>query len=58
MSSTARSPKKNVKLLFNFPTAEQQEEQAQLEQMRPKAQGYADKIFPPPRGTRKSMGKR
>lgn len=38
------------------------EEKAQMDalhnQVRPKDEGYADKLFPPPRGTRKSMGKR
>lgn len=53
------SKKAVVKLPFAMPTAH---EQAQLDathnHVRPKPEGYADKLFPPPRGTRRSMGKR
>lgn len=46
-----------VKLPFAMPTAEQKAEQA-YNQTRPKPEQYAERTFPPPRGTRRSMGKR
>lgn len=55
MSSSKKKIK--VKLPFAMPTAEQQAEQA-YNQTRPKPEQYAERTFPPPRGTRRSMGKR
>ncbi|MDO4224017.1 MAG: hypothetical protein Q4D05_08350 [Acinetobacter sp.] len=48
-----------AKLPFAFPTAEQQANQEQAYNLaRPKPENYADRTWPPPRGTRRSMGKR
>lgn len=60
MSKPRHAAKKPlVNLPFAMPNAEQQALiDAAHNQVRPKDQGYADRIFPPPRGTRKSMGKR
>ncbi|WP_168416304.1 hypothetical protein [Acinetobacter indicus] len=53
------SKKPVVKLPFPMPSAEEKAQMDALHnQIRPKDEGYADKLFPPPRGTRKSMGKR
>lgn len=54
----AASKKKAVaKLLFPMPSKDDDQDKA-LDQLRPKAQRYADRTFMPPPGTRRSMGKR
>lgn len=50
--------KAKVKLPFAMPNAEQSEQQQAYNLTRPKPAQYADQLFPPPRGTRRSMGKR
>lgn len=50
--------KAKVKLPFAMPNAEQNEQQQAYNLARPKPAQYADQLFPPPRGTRRSMGKR
>ena len=59
--STQNSPKKKaaVKLPFALPKKTDAElDQSAHNQVRPKPEQYADKTWPPPRGTRRSMGKR
>lgn len=59
--STQHSPKKKVavKLPFALPKmTDAEREQSVHNQVRPKPEQYADKTWPPPRGTRRSMGKR
>lgn len=53
-----KRPKAKVKLPFAMPNAEQSEQQQAYNLTRPKPAQYADQLFPPPRGTRRSMGKR
>lgn len=50
--------KAKVKLPFAMPQQEQSEQQSAYNLTRPKPENYADQLFPPPRGTRRSMGKR
>lgn len=51
--------KTKVKLPFAIiPNQEQGEQQQAYNLARPKPAQYADQLFPPPRGTRRSMGKR
>ncbi|MBF7687693.1 hypothetical protein [Acinetobacter rathckeae] len=51
--------KKQVALPFPVASLEQAEQSdAVHNQVRPKAQQYADRTWAPPRGTRRSMGKR
>ena len=48
-----------VKLPFPFPVkAEEDGGEAVHNQVRPKPEQYADRTWMPPRGTRRSMGKR
>ncbi|CAG69336.1 MULTISPECIES: hypothetical protein [Acinetobacter] len=48
-----------VKLPFPMPKADEQDgEDAVHNQVRPKPEQYADRTWMPPRGTRRSMGKR
>ena len=59
--STQNTPKK--KPLVNLPFPVQKVNDAtpadeEIEDMRPKPQRYADRTWMPPRGTRRSMGKR
>lgn len=54
--STSKSNKAKVKL--PFPVAQMASQQASHNAVRPKPENYADQLFPPPRGTRRSMGKR
>ncbi|AOA58640.1 hypothetical protein [Acinetobacter larvae] len=56
---------KRAKLSLNLPLPSQQlKQQAESEQsteynhVRPKPKAYADRTWAPPRGTRRSMGKR
>ena len=59
---TTQQPKAKkalVKLPFPLPsTQDDSDEQAVHNQVRPKPEQYADKMWMPPRGTRRSMGKR
>ncbi|WP_089605602.1 hypothetical protein [Acinetobacter piscicola] len=59
--STQNTPKKKslAKLPFPMPSAsgENQDDVAH-NQVRPKPEQYADRTWMPPRGTRRSMGKR
>ena len=41
-----------------MPNAEQRADDVAHTQVRPKPEQYADRIWMPPRGTRRSMGKR
>lgn len=52
----SKKPKQQV--VLPFPVQEQQQQDAMHNSVRPKPEGYADKTWPPPRGTRRSMGKR
>ena len=54
----SQNKKPLVKLPFPMPAAEHQEQEIAHNQIRPKAENYADRTWPPPRGTRRSMGKR
>lgn len=59
--STQNSPKKKVavKLPFELPKkAVDAPAEELIEDLRPKPQRYADRTWMPPRGTRRSMGKR
>lgn len=52
------SKKSVVKLPFPMKQADDANADVTLEGVRPKPQRYADRTWMPPRGTRKSMGKR
>lgn len=58
--STQNPPKKKalVQLPFPMPVVEESTLDSAHNQVRPKPKQYADATFPPPRGTRRSMGKR
>jgi hypothetical protein len=59
--STQNPPKKKVavQLPFALPKKTDAEQDASAHNhVRPKPEQYADKTWPPPRGTRRSMGKR
>lgn len=58
--SSPNTPKKKplVNLPFPLKQAEQGTTDEILEDLRPKPQRYADRTWMPPRGTRRSMGKR
>lgn len=58
--STQNSPAKKPLVKLPFPIKQEQEANADstLEDVRPKPQRYADRTWMPPRGTRRSMGKR
>lgn len=60
MSSENSSTKKKalVNLPFPLKQAEQNAAEEILEDLRPKPKRYADRTWMPPRGTRRSMGKR
>lgn len=54
-----KAKKALVKLPFPVPiTQTEDDEQAVHNQVRPKPAQYADRTWMPPRGTRRSMGKR
>lgn len=52
------SKKPLVKLPFPMPASEHEQDEVAHNQVRPKPENYADKTWPPPCGTRRSMGKR
>lgn len=52
------SKKTLVSLPFPMPKAESSTEEVAHNQVRPKPEQYADRTWMPPRGTRRSMGKR
>ncbi|EET81389.1 hypothetical protein ACE5JW_00345 [Acinetobacter radioresistens] len=54
----SQNKKPLVKLPFPVPAADHPEQVAVHNQVRPKAENYADRTWAPPRGTRRSMGKR
>lgn len=58
--STQNPPKKKaaVKLPFPIAGADQAQQDSVHNQVRPKPESYADRTWMPPRGTRRSMGKR
>lgn len=58
--STQNTPKKKplVNLPFPMSSSSDQKDGVAHNQVRPKPEQYADKTWPPPRGTRRSMGKR
>ncbi|ANF81469.1 hypothetical protein A3K93_04210 [Acinetobacter sp. NCu2D-2] len=60
MSSQNTSGKKKplVNLPFPLKKADNDSSDEVLEDLRPKPQRYADRTWMPPRGTRRSMGKR
>ncbi|MGK8803536.1 hypothetical protein AC056_06660 [Acinetobacter genomosp. 33YU] len=58
---TEQQPKQKkalVKLPFPMPSESNQADDAVHNQVRPKPEQYADRTWMPPRGTRRSMGKR
>lgn len=55
----SQANKKNVQLPFALPKkTDAAQAEAQHNQVRPKPEQYADRTWMPPRGTRRSMGKR
>ncbi len=61
ISMTAQQPKAKkalVKLPFPMQSTQDNSEDATHNQVRPKPEQYADRTWMPPRGTRRSMGKR
>ncbi len=59
MSTQNSNPKKPVvKLPFPVQQANDENADVALEDVRPKPLRYADRTWMPPRGTRRSMGKR
>lgn len=48
----------SVKLPFPMPTKSDAQQDVAHNQVRPKPEQYADRTWMPPRGTRRSMGKR
>ncbi|CAM4136695.1 hypothetical protein [Acinetobacter pragensis] len=58
--STQNTPKKKavVKLPFPMAATDSDQQDAVHNQVRPKPESYADRTWMPPRGTRRSMGKR
>jgi hypothetical protein len=59
--STQNTPKKKAVVNLPFPIKKVDVNKAadeDIEDMRPKPQRYADRTWMPPRGTRRSMGKR
>ena len=56
MSQAKKKPA--VKLPFAMPVKQGSEQDAVHNQVRPKPEQYADRTWMPPRGTRRSMGKR
>lgn len=61
ISMSTENPKAKkalVKLPFPMPSAQNDDDDAAHNQVRPKPEQYADRTWMPPRGTRRSMGKR
>ena len=58
--STQNTPKKKPLVTLPFPVKKETEQNTDevLEELRPRPQRYADRTWMPPRGTRRSMGKR
>jgi len=58
--STQNTPKKKPLVNLPFPIKQENVKNADevLEELRPRPQRYADRTWMPPRGTRRSMGKR
>ncbi|AXQ22860.1 hypothetical protein BEN71_12570 [Acinetobacter wuhouensis] len=59
--STQNTPKKKPVVKLPFPVKHANDAKPadeDVEDMRPKPQQYADRTWMPPRGTRRSMGKR
>lgn len=59
--STQNPPKKKVAVVLPFALPKKLDSEVDTtlhNQVRPKPEQYADKTWPPPRGTRRSMGKR
>ncbi|RYL27654.1 hypothetical protein [Acinetobacter piscicola] len=59
--STQSTPKKKAVAKLPFPVKQANDAKPadeDVEGMRPKPQQYADRTWMPPRGTRRSMGKR
>lgn len=58
--STQNTPKKKPLVNLPFPITQENVQNADevLEELRPRPQRYADRTWMPPRGTRRSMGKR
>lgn len=57
--SMSKVKKAGIKLPFPVPTQSQTgEEDSVHNAVRPKPEGYADRTWAPPRGTRRSFGKR
>ncbi|MFU8928104.1 hypothetical protein [Acinetobacter puyangensis] len=56
--SNRKVNKASVKLPFPIPNKDEGEQDAIHNQVRPKPEQYADRTWMPPRGTRRSMGKR
>ncbi|NWK74012.1 hypothetical protein D7V64_00635 [Acinetobacter cumulans] len=58
--STQNPPKKKAiaKLPFPMVVDDQVQQDSAHNQVRPKPENYADRTWMPPRGTRRSMGKR
>ncbi|NHB58180.1 hypothetical protein [Acinetobacter shaoyimingii] len=59
--STAKSPKKKPVVKLPFPILSAKDAKAadeEVESLRPKPEQYADRTWMPPRGTRRSFGKR
>ena len=54
----SQNKKPLVKLPFPVPAVDHPEQVAVHNEVRPKAENYADSTWAPPRGTRRSMGKR
>lgn len=59
--STQNTPKKKPVIKLPFPVKpvdDAKPADEEIEDLRPKPQRYADRTWMPPRGTRRSMGKR
>lgn len=58
--STQNTPKKKALVSLPFPIKKANDATSEdvIEDLRPKPQRYADRTWMPPRGTRRSMGKR
>ena len=54
----SKAKKALVKLPFPMPSSQEGSDDATHNQVRPKPEQYADRTWMPPRGTRRSMGKR
>lgn len=58
MSKQQSGKKPLVKLPFSMPNTAQSADDVTHNAVRPKPEQYADRTWMPPRGTRRSMGKR